>query len=247
MQPHFTSDFFKFFRQLKRHNNREWFMAHKLEYEHNVRDPFLKLIEEFRPRLHSVSPHFIADPRPHGGSLLRIYRDMRFRPDGDPYQTMAAARFPHEAWKQTPAPGFYLHLEPGGSFLGCGMWRPEPEARNKVREAIVRNPTRWKKILSSKRFRSLCELSGQSAQRMPLGYDPDHPLAEDLKRKDYITVSYFTDDQVCAASFLEQFTKAVAAAAPFMEFLTSALSLPWSSADRPIVKEVLEIESPKIR
>ena len=247
MQPHFTAASFKFLRQIKRHNNREWFMAHKLEYEHNVRDPFLRFIEDFRPRLHRVSRHFIADPRRSGGSLLRIYRDMRFRPDGDPYQTMAAARFPHAAWKQTPAPGFYLHLEPGKSFLGCGLWHPDPETRNSVRDAIVANAAQWKRILSSKRFRSMCELAGETANRLPPGVDPKHPLAEDLKRKDFITVTYYTEAQVCSADFLEQVTHSVEAAAPFMEFLTSALSLPWSSADRAVVREVMEIEAPGIR
>src|SRR6202171_2474601 len=247
MQPHFSPELFKFLRQLKRHNNREWFQAHKQKYESDVRDPFLRFIEDFRPRLHRVSPHFIADPRRSGGSLLRIYRDMRFRPDGDPYQTMAAARFPHAAWKQVPAPGLYLHLEPGTSFLGSGLWRPDPETRNSVREVIIRNPAQWKKILSNKRFRSVCELAGESAKPMPLGVDPNHPLAEDLKRKDFITVTYYTEAQVCSAGFLEQVTNFVEAAAPFMEFLTSALSVPWSSADRAAVREVLEIESPRIR
>lgn len=247
MQPHFIPEFFKFFRQLKRHNNREWFQAHRNQYESDVRDPFLHFIEDFRPRLHKISPHFIADPRRSGGSLLRIYRDMRFRPDGDPYQTMAAARFPHVAWKQVTAPGFYLHLEPGTSFLGSGLWHPEPETRNSVREAIIKDPVRWKKILNNKKFRSACELSGESAKRMPLGIDPNHPLAEDLKRKDFITVTYFTEAQVCSADFLALVTASVAAAAPFIEFLTSALSLPWSSADKATVREVMEIESPRIR
>ena len=79
-QPHFTPAFFGFLRQLKRHNNREWFMAHKQAYERDVREPFLAFIEDFRPRLHRVSPHFVADSRRTGGSLLRIYRDMRFGP-----------------------------------------------------------------------------------------------------------------------------------------------------------------------
>lgn len=231
-QAHFTPELFKFLRQVKRHNNREWFQENKNRYEDHVRDPFLRFIEDLRPRLQQISPHFIADPGRTGGSLLRIYRDLRFRPDADPYQTMAAARFPHVAWKQTPAPGFYLHLEPGTSFLGSGLWHPDPEKRAKVREAIVSNPSRWKKITSSKRFKAVCELAGDSTKRMPPGYDPDHQFAEDLKRKDFITVTYFTDSQVCAPDFLDHVVRACEATAPFMEFLTRALGLPWSSSDR---------------
>jgi uncharacterized protein (TIGR02453 family) len=242
---HFTPDFFKFFRQLKRHNNREWFQANKHRYERDVRDPFLEFIEDFQPRLHRISPHFIADPRRNGGSLIRIYRDLRFRPDADPYQTHAAARFPHSAWKQVPAPGFYLYVDHDTSFLGSGLWHPDPQTRNAIRESIVKNPAQWRKILSGKRFRSVCELSGAFAKRMPLGFDPAHPLAEDLKRTDFITVTCFTDEQICAADFLDRVTRACEATAPFMEFLTRALGLPWSSGEQLSIREIMEIESPQ--
>jgi uncharacterized protein (TIGR02453 family) len=243
-QAHFTPELFWFLRQLKRHNNRDWFQKHKSKYERDVRDPFLKFIEDFRPRLHKTSAHFIADPRRSGGSLLRIYRDMRFRPEADPYQTMAAARFPHTAWKQTRTPGFYLHLEPGSSFLGCGLWHPDPETRNKVIEAIVKNPSQWKQAVSGKRFKAMCELAGGSMKRMPPGYDPNLALADDLRRKDFITVTYFKDEQVWATDFLDRVTRACDATAPFMEFLTRALGLPWSSDDKPLRREVLSFESP---
>jgi uncharacterized protein (TIGR02453 family) len=246
-QAHFTPELFKFLRQLKRHNNRDWFLANKNRYEDQVRDPFLRFIEDLRPRLHQISPHFIADPRRSGGSLLRIYRDLRFRPDADPYQTRAAARFPHTAWKQTRTPGFYLHLEPGTSFLGCGLWHPDPETRNAVIESIVENPAQWKKILGNKKFRTACEVSGEKMKRMPPGYDANHPLAEDLKRKDFITATSFKDAQVCAADFFDQVTETLEATAPFMEFLTRALGLPWASGDKVSIREVMDVESPRIR
>lgn len=246
-QPYFTPEFFKFLSQLKRHNDREWFLANKHRYESDVRDAFLKFIEDFRPRLHKISPRFIADPRRSGGSLLRIYRDLRFRPDADPYKTMAAARFPHVAWKQVQAPGFYLHLESGTSFLGGGLWRPDPETRNTVLASIVKNPAQWKKATSGRKFKASCEFGGEVMKRIPPGYDPEHPLAEDLKRKDFIAFTSFTDQQVCAPDFLDRVTNSVEAVAPLMKFLTSALSLPWSSGDEVSVREVLTIESPRIR
>ena len=246
MHHHFTPDFFKFLRQLKRHNNREWFQANKHRYERDVRDPFLKFIEDFQPLLHKISPHFIADPRRSGGSLLRIYRDLRFRPDADPYKTMAAARFPHVAWKQTTAPGFYLHLESGTSFIAGGLWHPEPEPRNTIREAIVKESAQWKKIVSGKKFKANCELSGEVMKRMPPGYDPEHPLAQDLKRKDFITFTSFTDQQVCAPDFLDRVTHFVEAVAPFMEFLTRALGLPWSSSDRAAMRDPVKVDEPRL-
>jgi uncharacterized protein (TIGR02453 family) len=241
-QAHFTPEFFSFLRQLKRHNNREWFQKNKRRYETDVRDPFLRFIEDFRPRLHKISPQFIADPRPSGGSLLRIYRDLRFRPDADPYKTMAAARFPHVAWKQTTAPGFYLHLELGTSFLAYGLWRPDPETRNTVIAAIVKSPAQWKKILANKKFRAACELSREKMKRMPPGYDPNHPLAEDLKRKDFTAFKTFTDEQVCGADFLDRVTSICEASASFMEFLTRARGLPWSATDKPFAGDPVEFD-----
>ena len=240
---YFTTEFFTFFRALKRHNNREWFQGNKSRYEQYVRDPFLKFIEDFRPRLHAISPHFIADPRPSGGSLLRIYRDMRFRPDQAPYQVMAAARFPHVASKQRHAPGFYLHLEPEKSFLGMGLWHPDTDTRTLVREAIVSNTTGWKQATTAKPFKQKCQLGGESLKRMPSGHDVNHPFAADLMRKDYTCWSTFSDDEVSSPKFLDDVVSTCRAAAPFMEFLTRAVGLPWASDERVRVREVISLES----
>ena len=233
---HFTTELFTFFRALKRHNNREWFQANKNRYEHYARDPFLKFIEDFRPRLHAISPHFIADPRPSGGSLLRIYRDMRFRRDQAPYQIRAAARFPHLAWKQRHAPRFYLHLEPGKSFLGMGLWHPDSDTRAQIREAIVSKPYLWRIATTANAFEKNCRFGGDSMKRLPSGFDPNHPFAVDLMRKDFICWSEFSDKGVCSVNFLNDVTRACRAAAPFMEFLTRALGLPWAVGERVQVR-----------
>lgn len=240
---HFTSELFTFLRALKRHNNRKWFQANKDRYEQYVREPFLKFIEDFRPRLHAISPHFLADPRPSGGSLLRIYRDMRFRPDQAPYQIMAAARFPHLAWKQRHAPGFYLHLQPEKSFLGMGLWHPDPDTRAQVRDAIVSNSNLWKRATTSKSFAKNSRLGGDSMKRLPPGYDPDHPFAVDLMRKDFTCWTEFSDKQVCSVSFLNDVIGACRVAAPFMEFLTRAVGLPWARDERIKVRDVMSTES----
>lgn len=240
---HFTTELFNFLRALKRHNDREWFQANKSRYLQFVRDPFLKFIEDFRPRLHAISPHFIADPRPSGGSLLRIYRDMRFRPDQAPYQIMAAARFPHVAWKQRHTPGFYLHLEPRKSFLGMGLWHPDSDTRALVRDAIVNNADLWRRATTAKSFKDKCRLGGDSMKRLPSGYEPDHPFAVDLMRKDFICWAEFSDEQVCSVTFLNDVIGASRAAAPFMEFLTRAVGLPWAAGERVQAREVMSAES----
>jgi len=236
---YFTPDFFKFLRDLGKHNNREWFQANKWRYEEFVRDPFLRFIADFQPRLHAISPHLIADPKPSGGSLLRIYRDMRFRKDQAPYQTMAAARFPHRAWKERTAPGLYLHLDPAHSFFACGLWHPDGDTRALVRDRILRDPGSWKRGTRGKTFQSIWKLSGDSFKRPPPGIDPHHPLATDLMRKDFIAAAYFSEQEVCEGDFLGRVARATRAAAPFLEFLTRALDLPWSAGDRMVPREIL--------
>jgi uncharacterized protein (TIGR02453 family) len=241
-RAHFTPDFFKFLRDLDKHNNREWFQENKWRYEEFVRDPFLHFIEDFRPRLHAISPHFIADPKPSGGSLLRIYRDMRFRKGQAPYQTMAAARFPHRAGKERTAPGLYLHLDPSHCFFACGLWHPDGDTRARVRAEILRDSGKWKRGTRRKTFQSIWQMSGDSFKRPPPGIDSHHPLATDLMRKDFIAAVYFSEQQVCATNFLSRITKATRAAAPFLEFLTRGLGLPWTVEDRSAPREILRVE-----
>ena len=239
---YFTPELFKFLRQLDKHNNREWFQENKSRYEQFVRDPFLKFIEDFRPQLNAISPHFIADPKPVGGSLLRIYRDMRFRKDQAPYKTMMAARFPHRAYKERMAPGLYLHLDPQHSFFACGLWHPDGDTRALVRDAIIRESQKWKRAAKSKSFASIWDLSRESFQRLPPGCDPDHPFADDFMRKDFAAGMRFSEKDVCGADFLNRVTKATKAAAPFLEFLTRAVGLSWAPGDRAARCEILLIE-----
>jgi uncharacterized protein (TIGR02453 family) len=224
-RPHFGPELFRFLRQLKKNNNREWFQANKRRYENDVRAPMLRFITDFGPRLNRISPHFVADPRPVGGSLFRIYRDVRFSEDKSPFKTMAAAQFRHQDGKDVHAPGFYLHLEPGSSFVGTGLWHPDNRTLAKIRSYIGENPERWKRIVTARSFKANCTLGGESLKRPPRGYDEDHPLIEDIKRKDFVTTASVSEEEACSHDFLSLFARACRQSAPFVEFLTRAVGL----------------------
>lgn len=220
-RAHFSPELFRFLKDLRRNNRREWFQANRERYESAVRDPFLRFISDFGPLLSKISHHFVADPRPTGGSLFRIYRDTRFAKDKSPYKTHAAADFRHRAGgRDAHAPGFYLHLEPGGCLAAAGIWHPDPGALAKVRNAIVEHPRQWERI------RRL-GLQGDSLVRPPRGYDPDHPLIEDVKRKDFYSTVPFTEKQVCSPRFLLDFAAACKKMSPLTRFLTEGLGMPW--------------------
>jgi uncharacterized protein (DUF2461 family) len=129
---YFGPGLFRFLSDLKTHNERRWFEANKQRYKTEVQAPLLRLITDLAPALKKIGGGFIADPRPNGGSMMRIYRDIRFSKDKSPYKTYAAAHFWHVNGKDEAAPAYFLHLEPGNSVIGGGIWRPEPKARPPV-------------------------------------------------------------------------------------------------------------------
>ena len=224
-QPHFTPALFRFLQDLRANNSRDWFQANKARYETDVREPMLRFISDFGPLLHSISERFEADPRKAGGSMFRIHRDVRFSQDKSPYKTQVGAQFRHEAGRDAHAPGFYLHLEPGGVFVGVGLWRPEPAVAANIRQAMVDDPESWIDASQSLDFMSNWRLSGESLKRPPRGFDKEHPLIDDLKRKDYIAVHELDDADVCKADFLARFAGLCTASAPLMRWLCRAVEV----------------------
>ena len=226
-QAHFGPRLFEFLNDLKAHNERAWFEANRARYETDVKEPLLRFINDVGSQLRKISRHVLADPRPVGGSMFRIYRDVRFSRDKSPYKTHAAAQFRHLAGKDVHAPGFYLHLEPGSVFIGAGVWHPDGESLAMIRRAIDLNRPAWKKVRDDWAFRRDWSPAGETVSRAPRGYASDHPLVEDLKRKDFICVRSFTQRQACSADFLDRSVRSCRTAAPFMRFLAKAVGMPF--------------------
>ena len=227
MRQHFTPELFEFLLELRANNDRDWFGENKARYERHVKEPLLAFIEDFEPLLHSISEHFVADTRANGGSMFRIYRDVRFSKDKSPYKTHAAAQFRHEAGRSVHAPGFYLHLEPDQVFAGVGLWRPDSAALARIRERIVDNPAAWEAVTGDPGFVEEFDLEGESLKRPPKGFDSEHPLIEDLKRKDHVATCMFDEDEATASGFIDAFADACRTSSPYMEFLTRAVGLPY--------------------
>jgi uncharacterized protein (TIGR02453 family) len=222
---HFTPSLFGFLRDLERNNDRDWFAAHRARYVAEVRDPMLDFIAGFAPHLKSISARYVADPRANGGSLFRIHRDIRFSKDKRPYKTNAGAQFRHEAARDAHAPGFYLHLEPGGVFAAGGVWHPDGPALAKIRTAIAGDAVGWRRVTAAKALGPRGELAGESLKRPPRGFDPDHPLIDDIKRKDFFALARFSEDEACAPGFMDDFAATCRCFAPLARFLTRALDL----------------------
>src|ERR1041385_6235079 len=166
----FPRDLFQFFRELKRQNERAWFEDNKQRFRDSVQAPMSAFIPAMAPRLERISKHFPADPRPNGGSMFRVYRDVRFSKDKRPYKEHAACHFRHSLGKDVHAPGFYMHFAPDEVFFGGGLWMPEAEALAKARNAIAAKPDGWKKVLGDRTFRAPYEgVRGGGLIRPPPG------------------------------------------------------------------------------
>jgi uncharacterized protein (TIGR02453 family) len=224
-EVYFKPAFFKFLRDLRTNNNRDWFNANKGRYEGQVKDPALRFISDFGTPLAKISKHFSADPRPVGGSMFRIYRDVRFSKNKAPYKTAVGIQFRHKAGKDAHAPGFYLHLEPGEIFAAAGLWRPDSPSLKGIRDAIVADAPRWRRIRNGKALRDGFEFGGDALKRPPKGYDPEHPLVEDLKRKDFICHTKLLQKDVTGADFDRRLAGLYRQTVPLMRFLSEAVGV----------------------
>jgi uncharacterized protein (TIGR02453 family) len=222
-RTYFTRATFAFLKDLKANNDRDWFAENKPRYEEHVKAAALRLIEDFAPHLKKLSPHFQATPR----SLFRIYRDTRFSKDKSPYKTAIGVQFRHDRARDAHAPGYYFHVAPGEVFVACGIWHPDSGALRAIRERIVEDGPAWKRAAGSKKFHETFELSGESLVRAPKGFDVEHPLIEDLRRKDFIGVHSVTQSFATAKDLPKQLAARYAAGTPLMRFLCEALDVPF--------------------
>ena len=226
-EPSFSEELFSFLDDLRANNDRAWFAANRARYEAAVLEPALVFIEDFAPRLEGISRHFRADARASGGSLFRIHRDTRFAKDKTPYKTNIGIHFRHRAAKDAHAPGFYLHLEPGAVFAGCGIWRPDGPTTQRIREAIVESPDGWLAASRGEELTRRLQLDGDALKRPPAGFDPAHPLIDDLRRKDFIAMASLEQTAACGDGFIDDYEAICRAAAPLARFLCGALGLPF--------------------
>ena len=156
---------------------------------------------------------------------MRIYKDTRFSKDKTPYKTNVGIQFRHETGKDVHCPGYYVHIADDGCFLGVGIWHPESKALAAIREAIDEDPKTWKKARDHKPFASSYALEGDSLKRAPKGYEIDHPLIVDLRRKDFIAVQQIKKTDLRRKDFSDFVTKEFKKATPLMRFLCEALDV----------------------
>ncbi len=222
----FTPDLFDFLDELELNNRRDWFKPNQHRYEASVREPARAFIRAMEDPLHAITPHFVADDGKVGGSLMRVYRDTRFSKDKTPYKTNVGIQFRHEVGKDVHAPGFYFHIEAESVFVGCGLWHPDSSSLGAIREKIDAEQDRWTTLTGEVRAKGY-DPGGDSLKRAPRGYPKDHPLVDELKRKDHIAVRDLPADSVLSNDLVGDVAAHFAACADYVRFLCEAIDVPF--------------------
>lgn len=211
---------FKFLKDLKANNNREWFNDNKDQFEEAKADfelfitDLIKNIAKFDPSVGDVNPK---------KAIFRIYRDVRFGKDKSPYKVNFGAHLTSSPSKIHDRAGYYIQIQPGNSFLAGGAYLPPAPWINKIRQEIDYNTKEFKKIITSASFKKYFgEIEGEQLKTAPKGYPKDHPEIELLKYKSFLATNYCDDKLVLDNSFLKHSTDVFKAMKPFDDFLNRA-------------------------
>ncbi len=213
----------KFLKSLRKNNNKPWFDSHRLAYE-EARDAFENFIQSV------LDKHSKNDPDLQGltarKSMFRINRDVRFSKNKSPYKSNFAASM-DRGGKKSGFAGYYFHLEPGKSFLGAGVWMPEPAATKKIRQEIDYCFDEFNKIITSKKFRAfypeIYKGEGIQLSRVPQGFEKDNPAGEYLKLKSWMFLYYMSDADLNAKDIVNKTVNAFHTLQPFIKFLNRAI------------------------
>lgn len=224
----FPKDFFAFFAELKANNERPWFEANKQRFRDSVQAPMSDFIAAMAPHLSKISREFVADPRPHGGSMFRIHRDVRFARDKRPYKEHAACQFRHRLGRDVHAPGFYFHVAPDEVFFGGGLWMPEADVLAKIRGRIAARPKDWKKVVGNPKFaKSFGAIEGEQLTRAPRGFDLAHPYIDDIRRKSFVAGIDSTAKAARGEDLVGRVAECFNSLTPLMKFLCAAVEVPF--------------------
>jgi uncharacterized protein (TIGR02453 family) len=219
--PRFTSESLRFLKALKRNNRREWFAAHRDDYEAHIRTPMLAIIGRLADDFREFGPEFVASPKT---SMYRIYRDVRFSENKAPYKTHVAANFPTRGLPKHEGAGLYFHVSPDEVWVGGGMYSPPSPSLHVVREHIAANPRRLRTLVESPAFRrDVGALEGERLQRVPRGFPKDHDAVEYLKYRQFLAGREFAPTFATAPRFYDGLLGVFRRIAPLMRFLNEPL------------------------
>jgi uncharacterized protein (TIGR02453 family) len=214
----------QFLKDLKKHNDRDWFNKNKKRYEDAAAD-WLNLVGAFIEGLSSFDKALAKAKLQPKECVFRIYRDVRFSKDKSPYKTNFAAKFMTDRGNWA-APGYYIHFSPDESFLAGGAHMCEPKELQALREEISLNAGAFKKIIGDKTFKQNFKIEGEKLANVPRGFDKADPMAEYLKHKEMIIMHHFDEKDILSPKFSDYSIKIYKTMVPFNDFVRKPILNP---------------------
>ena len=215
MSAQISKEVLKFFKDLKKNNNREWFTENKPKFkslEADVKDFYAKLND-------AILKHDEIDKF----KLFRIYRDVRFSKDKTPYKTHFGGSYHRK--KPHLRGGYYLHIAPGDSFIATGFWEPHKDDLFRIRKEFEQDATEIREILANKKFKSVWgEFVGDEVKTAPKGFNKEHPSIDLIRKKQFIFTKKYSDKEVIAPDFIKEVNSAFKAIRPYFDYMSEILT-----------------------
>ena len=208
------SEIYKYLKKLEKNNNREWFTEHKVEYDTAKAEADLI----FNSIYQELSKKEELEPL----KVFRIYRDVRFTLDKTPYKTHFSAQTGRK--KPHNRGGIYFHIQPNRCFIGVGFWGPEKDDLLRIRREIEASDELSKILINKNLLKEFGEMTGEELKSAPKGFNKEHDRIELLRKKQYLFIKNYTDDEVLAKDFPQKVAKSMQALQPFLAYMTDVLT-----------------------
>ncbi len=223
MSAHFNPAALKFLKALKRHNDREWFNARKDVYETELKTPMLAVIAQINDALAGFAPHFVRDP---AKCMMRIYRDIRFSPNKQPYKTNVAAWWARTGLEKTSGAGFYLELSTDALRIAAGAYMPEKDQLFAIRRMLLDNHEELRRLFSTKYLKGRMEpFDGQKMRRGPKGFPADHPALDLILHRQWGVMATLPPETALLPILGKEVISRFQLALPMIELLNGPLTM----------------------
>jgi uncharacterized protein (TIGR02453 family) len=218
----FPAEGMAFLRDLKKHNDRDWFTPRKPIFEEKLRQPMIELVGAIHSEMARFAPQYIGEPVK---CVYRIYRDTRFSKDKTPYKTFVSALMLRNNFtRHDGCAGYYFSISPEEIEVAGGVYRPDRDTLLTVRQHIAANTAAFRATYENRKVKKLLgELQGESLSRAPKGFAVDHPATDLLKRKDYLLDTQLDPKLATTSRLLGEVVARIEAMTPFIEFLNQPL------------------------
>ena len=217
---HFTQDYLDFFKELAANNNKDWFHGNKKRYEASVKKPFEEFVQDIINRTSELDDRFAGEAKK---AVFRIYRDVRFSNDKTPFKTHFGMSFS----RQKPAfrGGYYIHIQPGGSFIATGFWDPSKEDLLRIRKELETDADELRTLMAAENFKKAWgNLEGEEVKTAPKGFSKEGANIDLVRKKQYLFIQNFTDEEVLAPDFMTQVLDRFVKIRPFFDYMSSVLT-----------------------